>query len=108
MGIEINPFSLFYFFGFMPPTGFIYTLTYLQTSVIIKGITSKQADSILHFQKQFMNGKLIKNQEIELKNIENNKYSLGKHLGFKEMVQNMCKFLMRNSGESIYFQAIKD
>jgi hypothetical protein len=108
MGIEINPFSLFYFFGFMPPTGFIFTLTFAQTSVIIKGITSKQADSILHFQKQFINGKMIKNQQIELKNIEYNRYSLGKKMGLKEMMVNMWKFLNRNNGESIYFQALND
>ena len=104
MGIEINPFSIFYFFCSIPATSFIFTLAFGQTLVIIKGITSKQADSILQFQRQFLDGKMINNEKIELKNVQANTYS--NKYAWKEISKNFLEFFTRKKGESLVFKMI--
>jgi len=108
MTIEINPFSLVYIFGVIAPNNFIFGLTYDQITLIMKGLTNKQAHSMRQFQNQFIDGKMIKNENILLKNIENNRYSFSKKLRYKEVFFNLWEFFSRNTGESLYFQAINE
>lgn len=104
-GIEINPFSVFYFFGFIPMTGFILGVTYVQINLILSGLTNKELDSIHHFQRLFMDGKLIKNNNIKWSTVEKN-FPLARKqiIPIREKLFNLLHFLIRSTEESLIFK----
>ena len=80
-----------------------------QTDLIVKGLTIKELDSIQHFQRHFVEGKLLKDNKIELKTIENiNQIPTRKKLICKEKLINLLKFLTKSIDVSLIFEDLNE